>query len=66
MGLSVAEISPHEALALRYDLGIAHSIAGSTDRALDCFDHIFGIDPSYRDVAQKIDELKGGSERHAP
>ena len=65
-GLSVADISSHEAIALRYDMGVAHSMSGSHERALECFDQIFGFDPGYRDVAQKIDELKGGFQRHAP
>lgn len=59
-GLNVADISSHEALALRYDMGVAHSMSGSGERALECFDQIFGLDPGYRDVAQKIDELKAG------
>lgn len=65
-GLSIADNSSHEAMALRYDMGIAHSMSGSNERALECFDRIFSIDPSYRDVAQRIDELKSGSNRHAP
>jgi tetratricopeptide (TPR) repeat protein len=65
-GLSVLDISSHEAMALRYDMGVAHSMEGRSERALECFDQVFGTDPSYRDVAQRIDELKGGSERHAP
>jgi tetratricopeptide (TPR) repeat protein len=65
-GLSVADISSHEAIALRYDMGVAHSMAGSNERALECFDQIFSVDPSYRDVAERIDALKGGFERHAP
>jgi hypothetical protein len=65
-GLSVADISSHEAMALRYDMGVAHSMSGSNERALECFDQVFGLDPGYRDVAQKIDELKGDFERHAP
>jgi tetratricopeptide (TPR) repeat protein len=65
-GLSVPDISSHEALALRYDMALAHTMAGSNDQAFDCFDKIFAVDPSYRDVAQRIDELKGGFKRHAP
>ena len=64
-GLDLADSSSHEAMALRYDMGIAHSMEGSNERALQCFDQIFSIDPGYRDVAQKIDELKGGLNRHA-
>ena len=65
-GLGIADNSSHEAMALRYDMGVAHSMSGSNERALECFDRIFGMDPGYRDVAQKIDELKSGSNRHAP
>jgi tetratricopeptide (TPR) repeat protein len=65
-GLNITDISSHEAMALRYDMAIAHSMSGSNERALECFDQIFALDPSYRDVAQRIDELKGGFERHAP
>jgi tetratricopeptide (TPR) repeat protein len=64
-GLDLAEISSHEAIALRYDMGIAHSMEGSNERALECFDQIFSMDPGYRDVAQRIDQLKGGFDRHA-
>jgi len=65
-GLNAADISSHEAIALRYDMGVAHSMSGSSERALECFDRIFGIDPGYRDVAQRIDELKSGLNRHVP
>ena len=65
-GLSMADNSSHEAMALRYDMGIAHTLSGSNEQALECFGRIFSMDPSYRDVAQKIDELKSGSNKHAP
>ncbi|MBN1566975.1 MAG: tetratricopeptide repeat protein [Acidobacteria bacterium] len=65
-GLSFADISSHEAMALRYDMGVAHSMSGSSERALECFDRIFGMDPGYRDVAQRIDKIKSGLNRHAP
>ncbi len=65
-GLSVPDLSSHEALAFRYDMGLAHIMAGDKDYALECLDEIFVVDPSYRDVAQRIDEFKGGTRRHAP
>ncbi len=65
-GLSVPDLSSHEALALRYDMGLAHLMSGSNNQALDCFDEIFAEDPGYRDVAQRIDELKGGFKQNAP
>ena len=57
-GLAVPHISPHEAMALRYDLGAAHALIGEPERALECFLLVFDLDPSYRDVAQRIDDLK--------
>ncbi len=66
MGLEVADISAQEALALRYYLGVAYSLAGRNDLALECFNHVFESDPDFRDVTQKIKELKGSSERHVP
>ena len=65
-GLGIADISSHEAMALRYDMGIAHLMDGSNERALECFDQLFNMDPGYRDVAQRIDELKSGFEGHTP
>ena len=59
-GLNVKGIAPHETMAFRYDMGIAHSLEGNKDLALQCFDQIFNIDPGYRDVAQQIDEIKSG------
>ncbi len=65
-GLGIKEICPHEAMALRYDMGAAHASVGDSGKALECFGMIFGIDPGYRDVAQRIDDFKIGLERHAP
>ncbi|MBN2318661.1 MAG: hypothetical protein JXR49_06275 [Acidobacteria bacterium] len=58
-GLNVAGITPQETMAFRYDMGIAHSMEKNQELALQCFDHIFSIDPGYRDVAQQIDKIKG-------
>lgn len=65
-GLGLSDNSPHEKMALRYDMGVAHSLAGDSERALECFGDLFDIDPTYRDVAQKIDSLKSTSQRHGP
>ena len=59
-GLSVHNITPQESMALQYDMGVSHTMEGNPDLALQCFDQIFSIDPGYRDVALKIDELKNG------
>jgi tetratricopeptide (TPR) repeat protein len=65
-GLNLTDISPHEGMALRYDMGVAHSLMGEAERALDCFGELFRIDPTYRDVAHKIDSLKSTPQRHGP
>jgi tetratricopeptide (TPR) repeat protein len=59
-GLQKAEASSHEALALRYDMGLAHIMAGSNEQALECFNEIMRLNPGYRDVESKIDELADG------
>jgi tetratricopeptide (TPR) repeat protein len=64
--LSMPDISSHEKTALQYDMAVAHALAGENERALECFSDIFGIDPTYRDVAQRIDDLKAGHVQHAP
>ena len=57
-GLNVPDLLADEAMALRYDMGIAHAECGEPDRALDFFQALFGADPAYRDVAQRIDGLR--------
>jgi tetratricopeptide (TPR) repeat protein len=64
-GLNLTEKSSHEDMAFRYDMGVAHALAGSADQALVCFSQVFDMDPGYRDVARRIDELKGGLQKHA-
>jgi len=59
-GLNVDGITSQETMAFRYDMGVAHSLEGNKDLALQCFDQVFNIDPGYRDVAQQIDEIKSG------
>jgi len=65
-GLKLTDVSSNEAMAFSYDLGVAQAMAGNKEQALNCFDLIFSKDPEYRDVAQRIDELKDGFQRHVP
>jgi len=65
-GLRSPDISAHERMALQYDMAVAYALEGESRRALECFGDIFSIDPSYRDVAQRIDDLKAGHVQHAP
>ena len=65
MCLNLKEISSHETMALGYDMAIAHTAADDVDQALDSLGVIFGLDPNYRDVAQRIDNLKSDLDGHA-
>jgi tetratricopeptide (TPR) repeat protein len=66
VGLSLTEVSSHEAMALHYDMGLAYIMNGSNERALACYREIFSQDHDYRDVAHKIEELQGGLQRRVP
>lgn len=46
-------------LALRYDMGVAHEQAGNRKAALDCFLEVYGANVDYRDVSERLRELKG-------
>ena len=47
------------ALALRYDMGVAHEQAGNRQAALDCFMEVYGANVDYRDVGDRIRTLQG-------
>ncbi|PYV45347.1 MAG: hypothetical protein DMG06_02765 [Acidobacteria bacterium] len=57
-GLSSPGRDEETYLALRYDLGCAHQQAGQTKAALDTFLEVYGANVNYRDVAEKIENLK--------
>jgi tetratricopeptide (TPR) repeat protein len=44
--------------ALRYDLACAHEMVGNTRAALDTFLDVYGVNINYRDVSEKIENLK--------
>ncbi len=64
-GLAIPGISQHESMALSYDMGVAHAALGETEKALEYFTSLQQADPAYRDVAHKIEELRGNSGQHA-
>jgi tetratricopeptide (TPR) repeat protein len=49
---------PEASIALRFQLGLAHEVAGNTQEALSEFERVYGIQPNYPDVAQKIRVLR--------
>lgn len=44
--------------ALRYELGSAYEQMGDLTRAIEVFTEVFGVDVSYRGVAEKLKELQ--------
>jgi hypothetical protein len=56
--LKIPGIDAEGALALRYDMGVAHEQAGDRKAALDCFMEVYGANVDYRDVSDRIRELQ--------
>ena len=44
--------------ALRYELGAAYQQMGEINRALEIFTEVYGVDVSYRNIADKLQELQ--------
>jgi len=57
-GLEVPGHSEEEYKALRYELASAYEYMGDLSRALDEFTEVYGVDVSYRGVAEKLRELQ--------
>lgn len=47
-------------IGMHYDLGLAFQGVGNNPSSLEEFQKVFAMDPSYRDVATKIQELQQG------
>jgi tetratricopeptide (TPR) repeat protein len=57
-GLEAPGHTEDEYQALRYDLGTAYEQMGNLDKAIDVFTEVYGINISYRGVAEKLRELQ--------
>jgi tetratricopeptide (TPR) repeat protein len=57
-GLEAPGHTEDEYQALRYDLGTAYEQMGDLDRSIEVFSEVYGIDISYRGVAEKLRELQ--------
>ncbi|MFI5007209.1 MAG: tetratricopeptide repeat protein [Solirubrobacterales bacterium] len=57
-GLAATGRSEEEYQGLRYDLACALESAGDTDRALSVYTELYGQDANFRDVANKVRELR--------
>jgi tetratricopeptide (TPR) repeat protein len=50
-------------VCLRFQLGLAHEVAGHAHQALIEFERVYAVQPNYPDVAQKIGVLRRALER---
>ncbi len=57
-GVELPGHTEDEYQALRYELGAAYEAVGETDRAMTTFMEVYGVDVSYRGVANKLRELR--------
>ncbi|HEV7500564.1 MAG TPA: hypothetical protein VGQ33_11200, partial [Vicinamibacteria bacterium] len=57
-GLKAPGRTDEEYAALRYDLAMAHEAAGDVDKALSMFTELYGQDANFRDVANKVRDLR--------
>ena len=58
-GLAAPGHSEEEYQALRYELGTAYEQLGDFKQARDFYTAVYGVDVSYREVADKLSQLKG-------
>jgi tetratricopeptide (TPR) repeat protein len=57
-GLEAPGHTEDEYQALRFEMGTAYEQMGDLDKAIDVFTEVYGIDISYRGVADKLRELQ--------
>ena len=57
-GLDAPGHTEDEYQALRFELAAAYDAAGEQERALTTFMEVYGVDVSYRGVADRVRELR--------
>ncbi|MEK6408304.1 MAG: tetratricopeptide repeat protein [Acidobacteriota bacterium] len=57
-GLKIRNRLEDEYQALRFEIGICYEEMGETDRAIEAFTEVYGIDVNYRKVGEKIKQLR--------
>ena len=57
-GLDAPGHTEDEYQALRYEMGLAHEQMGDLEKAIDVFSEVYGVNVSYRGVADKLRELQ--------
>lgn len=58
-GLESPGRTAEEYKALQYELGSAYEQMGDVARAIGVFTEVYGVDVSYRDIAEKLSDLQG-------
>jgi len=53
-GLALVGRDERETLGLRYNLGLAYEMMGESEKAKACFEEVYMVDVSFRDVAEKM------------
>lgn len=61
--LEAFEEASEAGVCLRFQLGLAHEVAGHAPEALAEFERVYAVQPNYPDVAQKIGVLRRALER---
>lgn len=57
-GIDTPGRSPEEYKALQYELGSSYEQMNDLSRAIGAFTEVYGVDVSYRDVGERINELQ--------
>ena len=57
-GLDSPGHSEEEYQALRYELGAAYEEMGNLDQAIEAFSEVYGVNVSYRGVAERLEQLQ--------
>jgi tetratricopeptide (TPR) repeat protein len=57
-GLRIPNRTEDEYQALRYEIGLCYEELGDTEKALDVFMEVYGVDVNYRETAAKIRQLQ--------
>jgi tetratricopeptide (TPR) repeat protein len=55
--LEAPDLSVEAQLALRYDLASSLESAGDLEGAMGCFEEVVAVNPGYRDVSDRLDQL---------
>ena len=58
-GLGLVGDVDRDSIGLQYNLGLAYEMLGKDDKAKHCFEEVYVLDVSFRDVAEKMKKYRG-------